>query len=203
MTMTMRGTGKVGNGAKLLCYGFAVAALSLLSAVRAPAETVKITTGNWLIHKPSKEYKDLPALLSEDDSAFRTGIGKLDFVCLKSHYYILLVQPTIKLRETELAAIAVRAANATGASPAVPLTFRNLYKTKSTLARNLEWDADIYFAEASTALLASVKTAEVLDLTLADKSYAISVSDLGTRMGPFQRYCEQGVVENPAHFDKQ
>jgi hypothetical protein len=199
--MTMISTRNLRNGARLLRYGFAAAALSLLSAVAARAETVTITTGNWLIHKPSKEYKDLPTLLADDDNAFRAGIGKIDFVCLKSNYYILLVQPSVKLRDTETATISVRAVNA----PSVPagLTFRNLYKTKTLLSRSMDWDADIHYAEFSAALLMSIKTADILDLTLAGKSYSIGVPGLGTQIGPFQRFCEQGVVESPAHFEKQ
>lgn len=201
--MTVIATGKVSSGAKLLRYGFAAVALSLLSAVLASAETVKITTGNWLIHKPSKEYKDLPTLLADDDNTFRAGIGKIDFVCLKSNYYIFLVQPSVKMRDAESGTISVRAPNAPSGSPPAPLTFRNLYKTKTTLSQKLEWDADIYFAEVNAALLTSIKTADILELTLAGKNYTIDVSGLGTRIGPFQRFCEQGVVESPAHFEKQ
>lgn len=202
-TMTMIATRKVSNSARLLRYGFVVAALSLLPPVSAPAETVKVTTGNWLIHKPSKEYKDLPTLLAEDDNAFHAGIGKLDFVCMKSNYYMLLVQPSVKLRDTESGTISVRAANAPNGSPPVPLTYRNLYKAKTLLSRSLDWDADIHYAEVNAAVLTSIRTADILELTLAGKSYTISVSDLGTRFGPFQRFCEQGVVESPAHFEKQ
>lgn len=180
---------------------FAVVALALLSVVAARAETVTITTGNWLIHKPSKAYKDLPALLVDDDNAFWAGIGKIDFVCLKSNYYILLVQPSVKLRDTETATISVRAANAP--SVPAPLTFRNLYKTKTLLSRSMDWDADIHYAEFSAALLTSIKTAEILELTLVGKSYNVSVPGLSARIGPFQRFCEQGVVENLAHFEKQ
>lgn len=142
----------------------------------------------------------MPTLLADDDNTFREGIGKIDFVCLKSNYYILLVQPSVKLRDAETAEIFVRAANA----PSVPatLTFRNLYKSKTLLSRSMDWDADIYYAEFSTALLASIKTAEILELTLAGKSYSVSVPGLGARVGPFQRFCEQGAVENPAHFEK-
>lgn len=194
--------GKRGAGAKLLRCAAVVAALALLPIGGAFADTVKITTGNWLIHKPSKQYKDLPTLLSDDDNAFEAGLGKIDFVCLKTNYYILLVQPSVKLRDVESATIAVRAANASAGSAPAPLTFRNLYKTKAPLARSLDWDADIHGAELSAALLASIKSADVLDLTLAGKSYSVGVPGLGARIGPFQRFCEQGVVENPVHFEK-
>lgn len=201
--MTMLGVRKVSNGARLLRYGFVIAALSLLSALSAAAETTTITTGNWFIHKPSKQYRDLPALLADDDNAFHGGLGKIDFVCRKSNYFILLVQPSGKLRDVETATFAVRAANASSGSTPAPLTFRNLYKTKAPLSRSLDWDADIYYAEFSTALLTSIKTADILELTLAGKGYAVSVPNLGVRIGPFQRFCEQGVVENPVHFEKQ
>jgi hypothetical protein len=39
-------------------------------------------------------------------------------------------------------------------------------------------------------------------LTLAGRSYVINLSDLGSRLGTFQRFCENGVVENPAHFER-
>jgi hypothetical protein len=178
-------------------------ALTILSSGGAFAETVAITTGNWLIHKPSKEYKDLPTLLAEDDNAFAAGIGKIDFVCLRANYYILLVQPSVKLRDAETATMAVRTANASAGSAPAPLTFRNLYKTKTPLSRSLEWDADIHFAELGAALLASIKTADFLELTLAGKSYLVGVPGLGARIGPFQRFCEQGVVESPAHFEQR
>lgn len=201
--MTMLGARKVSNGARLLRYGFVIAALSLLSALSTAAETTTITTGNWFIHKPSKQYKDLPTLLADDDNAVHAGLGKIDFVCLKSNYFILLVQPSGKLPDVKTATFAVRAANASSGSTPAPLTFRNLYKTKAPLSRSLDWDADIYYAEFNTALLTSIKTADILELTLAGKSYTVSVPKLGVRIGPFQRFCEQGVVENPVHFEKQ
>jgi hypothetical protein len=172
-------------------------------AVRAAAETAKVTTGGWLIHRPSKEYKDLPALLpKQQESGSETGIGLLEFVCLKSNYYMLLVQPSVKLRDIEPSMMSVRAANApNGAAPAA-LTFRNLYKTKSQLSRSMNWDADIHYAEIGAALLASIKTAGELELTLADRSYAVALADLGSRLGSFQQFCEKGVVENPAHFER-
>ena len=184
-------------------YALFVSFLAFHPAVTAAAETVKITTGDWHIHKPSKEFKDLPALLPKEDNGFNAGIGKLDFVCLKSNYYMLLVQPSVKLRDTESGMISVHVANVPDRNPPILLTFRNLYKAKTLLSRSLDWDADIHYAEVGAALLASIKAAGDLELTLADRSYAISVSDLGSRMGSFQRFCENGVVEDPAHFGEQ
>lgn len=173
------------------------------SAVVPAAESVKVATGGWQIHKPSKEYKDLPALLpKQQDSLVEAGIGLLEFVCMKSNYYVLLVQPSVKLRDSESGMISARPANTASGSAPVPLTFRNLYKTKPPLSRNLNWDADIHYAELGAPLLASIRAAGDLDLTLAGRSYAINLSDLGSRWGTFQRFCESGVVENPAHFEK-
>ena len=170
----------------------------------APAtETVKVVTGGWQIHKPSKEYKDLPALLpKQQENGVEAGIGLLEFVCLKSSYYILLVQPSVRLRDTEPGTISPRAANTASGSAPVALTFRNLYKTKSLLSRSLDWDADIHYAEIGAPLQASIKAAGDLDLKLAGRSYAINLSDLGSRWGSFQRFCESGAIENPAHFEK-
>ncbi|MFH1341893.1 MAG: hypothetical protein ABIL01_11925 [Pseudomonadota bacterium] len=172
-------------------------------AVAPAAEAVKVTTGGWRIHRPSKAYKDLPALLpKQQDSLVEAGIGLFEFVCLKSSYYMLLVQPTVKLRDAEPATISARAANTVSGSAPAPLTFRNLYMTKSLLSRSLNWDADIHYAELGAPLLGSIKTASDLDLTLAGRSYAINLSDLGSRWGSFQRFCDSGAIENPAHFEK-
>jgi hypothetical protein len=141
--------------------------------------------------------------LPKEDNGFNAGIGKLDFVCLKSNYYMLLVQPSVKLRDTESGRISVLVANTPDRNTPILLTFRNLYKTKTLLSRSLDWDADIHYAEVGAALLASIKVAGDLELTLADRSYAISVSDFGSRMGSFQRFCENGVVADPAHFEEQ
>lgn len=168
------------------------------------AETVKVTTGGWQIHKPSKAYKDLPALLPKQrELATETGIGLLEFVCLKSNYYMLPVRPSVKLRDTEPGLIALRAANPASGSAPIALTLRNLYKTNSLLSRSLDWDADIHYAEIGVPLLASIKAASDLQLTLAGRSYAVDLSDLGSRLGSFRRFCESGVVENPAHFEQR
>lgn len=173
------------------------------SNVAPAAEAVKVTTGGWQIHRPSKEYKDLPALLPmQQDSLVEAGIGLLEFVCMKSSYYVLLVQPSVKLRDTEPGMIAPRAANTANGSAPVPLTFRNLYKTKSLLSRSLNWDADIHYAEIGAVLLGSIKAASDLDLTLAGRRYAINLSDFGSRWVSFQGFCENGVVGNPAHFEQ-
>lgn len=173
------------------------------SSVAPAAGAVKVATGGWQIHKPSKAYKDLPALLpKQQDSLVEAGIGLLEFVCLKSSYYMLLVQPTVKLRDAEPGTISPRAANTASGSAPVALTFRNLYKTKSPLSRSLDWDADIHFAEIGAALLASIKAADELDLRLADRNYTVNLSDLGSRWGSFQRFCEKGAVDNPAHFEQ-
>ena len=152
------------------------------SSVSPTAGAVKVATGGWQIHKPSKAYKDLPALLpKQQDSLVEAGIGLLEFVCLKSSYYMLLVQPTVKLRDAEPGTISTRAANTASGSAPVALTFRNLYKTKSPLSRSLDWDADIHFAEIGAPLLASIKAAGELDLGLADRNYTVNLSDLGSR----------------------
>ena len=181
----------------------AAALVALHPAVAAAAEAVKVTTGGWYIHKPSKEYKDLPALLpKQQESGSETGIGQVDFVCLKSNYYMLLVQPSEKLRDSEPGMIAVRAADAPNGFAPTALAFRNLYKTRSQLSRSMDWDANIHYAEIRTALLASLKTANELELTLANRSYAVTLADLGSRLESFQLFCEKGVVENPAHFER-
>jgi len=176
-----------------------VALLAPLVTVSAAAEPAKVTTSEWRIHKPSTAFRDLPKLLPKEQTGFDAGIGQLEFVCLKSTFYLLLVQPSVKLRDSEPGGISVPAT-----SPAAPgpLTFRNLYKEKSPLSRSLDLDADIHYAEISPALLASIAEASDLKLTLADRTYAITLSDLGPRLGSFRRFCEKGVVENPAHFDR-
>lgn len=199
--MIMSGTRKLGNGARLMRCLAVVVALSFMAAVSASAETVKITASDWRIKKPSKEYKDLPALMPKEQSGFRAGLGIVEFVCMKSRYYMLLVQPSVKLRDAEPATILTVPEKTSDRSLPIPLTFRNLYKSKTLLSRSMDWDADIQFAEVAPALLASLKTAAELELTLAGRSYAIGVSGLGSRMGPFQRFCEQGVVDNPAYFE--
>jgi hypothetical protein len=108
----------------------------------------------------------------------------------------------VKLRDTEPGTISVHAANATNGSAPSLLTFRNLYKTKSLLSRSMEWDTDIHYSEISATLLASLQTAGALELTLADRTYAISLSDLSSRIKSFQRFCETGVVDDPAHFEQ-
>lgn len=199
--MPMSGTRKPGNGARLLRCVSVMVVLSLIAAVSASAETVNITTSDWRIKKPSKEYKDLPALMPKEQSGFKAGLGIVEFVCMKSHYYMLLVQPSVKLSDVEPATIVTVAEKTSGRNPPIPLTFRNLYKSKTLLSRSIDWDADIQFAEVAPALLASLKTVAELELTLAGRSYAIGVSGLGSRMGPFQRFCEQGAVDNPAYFE--
>jgi hypothetical protein len=199
---TMEASGKVLKSGVLRLV-LAAALVALHPAIAAAAEAVKVTTGGWYIHKPSKEYKDLPALLpKQQETGSEEGIGQLDFVCLKSKYYMLLVQPSVKLRNTESGMMAVRAAGAPNGSAPTALTFRNLYKTKPPLSRSMDWDADIHYAEVSAALLVSIKTASELELTLANRSYAITLADLGSRLGSFQLFCEKGVVENPAHFER-
>jgi hypothetical protein len=178
----------------------AVALLLVHPAVTVAAETVKITTGDWRIHKPSKAYRDLPALLPKAQDSFNAGIGLVEFVCRTSSYYMLLVQPSRQWRDAEPGAVALRAANAPPGQP-IALTFRNLYKTRTPLSRSLNWDADIFYAEVSAAWLTSLTTASDLDLTLAGQDYAVALADLGARVGSFRRFCEKGVVDDPAHVD--
>ena len=52
------------------------------------------------------------------------------------------------------------------------------------------------------ALLASLKAAGELQLTLADRSYAVTLADLGSRIGTFQRFFEKGVIDDPSHFEQ-
>jgi hypothetical protein len=174
--------------------------LALQPAAVDAQEPVRVETSGWYIHKPSKQYKDLPALLPKQQSGFNAGIGQIEFVCMKSNYYLLLVQPARKLRDTETGTVLVRAANAPGGAPPVALTFRNLYKSKTLLSRSMDWDADIHYAEAGPALLASIRNASDMELTLAGGSYAISLSGLASRLASFQQFCEKGVVADPGHF---
>jgi hypothetical protein len=169
-------------------------------AVTAAAEPVKIATGDWRIKKPSKDYKDLPVLLPKTQDSFDAGIGLVEFICQKSRYYMLLVQPSRPWRDSEPGTVALRAANAPVGEPTA-LTFRNLYKSKTPLSRSLDWDADIFYAEISGAWLASLATASNLDLTLAGQDYALALADLGARVGSFRLFCEKGVIDDPAHID--
>lgn len=189
----------IGSATRALALVLAVTVLAPLPAVIAAAEPVKVTTSDWRIHKPSRAFKYLPKLLPEEQTGFDAGIGQFEFVCLKSAFYLLLVQPSVKLRDTEPGGISVPAT-----SPAAPgpLIFRNLYKARSPLSRSLDLDADVHYAEISTALLAAIAEASDLKLTLADRSYAITLSNLGSRLGSFRRFCENGGVENPAHFNR-
>jgi hypothetical protein len=66
----------------------------------------------------------------------------------------------------------------------------------------MDWDADIHYAEAGPALLASIGTASDMELTLAGGSYAIGLSGLGPRLASFRQFCEKGTVADPAHFEK-
>lgn len=195
----MKNTGNMRN--RMIVAQLVLAAALVAFQPAAAAETVKVTTSAWYIHKPSREFKDLPTLLPKEQSGFDVGIGLLEFACLKSTYYMLLVQPSVELRDTEQGAITMRAANAANDTAPTPLMFRNLYKTKSLLSRSLNWDADIHYAEVSATLLASIKATSDLELTLANRNYAIALSDFGSRLGSFQRFCENGVVDDPAHFD--
>lgn len=198
----MKAAGKSRSGAGLLRHALVLGLLALQPAMVGAEEPAKIATSGWYIHKPSKQYKDLPALLPKEQNGFDAGIGQIEFVCMKSDYYLLLVQPSLKWRDTEPGMISVRAANAPDGTPPVPLTFRNLYKTRTVLSRSLNWDADIHYAEVDATLLASIKAAGDLELTLAGQRYAITLSDLGSQLGSFQRFCEKGVVEKPAHFEE-
>ncbi len=169
------------------------------SGTTASSQAIVLTAGNWYVHKPSKEYKDLPALIPGEQTG-EGGLGLFEFVCMKANYYVLLVQPSIKLRDAEPATLSVRAATGSDKSAPVQLTFRNLYKTKVPLSRSIDWDADIHFAEAGAALMAAIKSAGELELTLAGSNYAIGVPDLGPRLSAFQRFCETGAVDNPTYF---
>jgi hypothetical protein len=165
------------------------------SGTVAPGATA-ITTGDWRIHKPGKDYKDLPALRPNKENGAAAGIGQIEFVCLKSNYYLLLVQPTAKLREAEPVTITA------GAGAAIPLTFRNLYRTKSLLSRSLDWDADIHYAKLDAPLLDSLKAAREIELTLAGRRYAVALSGLGPRLASFQRFCATGAIDKPAYLEE-
>jgi hypothetical protein len=198
---TMKNTGNIRSRTIASTLVLAATLLAFQPAVTAATETVKVTTSTWRIHKPSREFKDLPTLLPKEQNGFDAGIGQFEFACLKSTYYMLLVQPSVKLHDAEQGSITVHAAHAGNGAAPTPLTFRNLYKTKSPLSRSLNWDADVHYAEVSAALLASIKAAGDLELTLADRNYAVALSDFGSRLGSFQRFCENSVVDDPAHFD--
>lgn len=165
------------------------------SRAAAPGVTA-VATSDWRIHKPSRDYRDLPVLLPKDGNGSAAGLGLIEFVCLKSTFYLLLVQPAAKLRETEPASVTM------GAGAPSPLTFRNLYKTKSALSRSLDWDADIHYAELGATILESIKSAGEIELTLAGQRYAIALSGLGPRLASFQRFCATGVVDNPADLEE-
>lgn len=188
----------IGSATNALPLILAIAVLAPPPTAGAAVEPVKITTSDWRISKPSRAFRDLPKLLPKEQTGFDAGIGQIELVCLKSTYYLLLVQPAVKLRDGEPGQISAPASSP--AAPA-PLTFRNLYKGKSLLSRSLDLDADIYYAEIGATLLASIAGSGDLKLTLADQSYTITLSDLGSRLGSFRQFCEKGVVENPAHFD--
>lgn len=189
-----------GPGLSRLILGFSL--LAFLPAATVAQEAVQITTGNWQIKKPSKDFKDLPTLMPKDQNGWDIGFRLLDFVCMKSNYYMLLLQPSIKLRDTEPATISIRSARAPG-SPPMPLTFQNLYKTKGPLSRRLDWDADIHYAELNPALVTLLKTASDMELTLAGRTYVLELSDLGPRFGSFQQFCEKGIVDDAAHFEER
>jgi hypothetical protein len=174
--------------------------LALPPVVAVAEEMAKITTSDWRIRKPSTDFKDLPSFKPQQQNGAEPGIGLIEFVCMKSNYYMLLVQPAVKLRDTEAAS--VRAANAPDKSPPIPLTFRNLYKSKTLLSRSIDWDADIHSTEADAALLAAIKAGGDLELTLAGRNYTISMSNLASRWGSFQLFCEKGVVKDAGHFEE-
>lgn len=178
--------------------------LAVLQPVVTRAEPEKIATGSWHIARPSKDYRDLPTLLTKDQIESPSPIGLIEFVCLRSSYFILLVQPQVKLRDSEPGALSARPATSSGGGPAPsPVAFGNLYKSKSALSRSIDWDADIHYAELSPALLASIAAATELELTLAGRSYLVDVADLGARFGSFRLFCEKGIVDDAERFESR
>lgn len=178
--------------------------LSMLQPVVTRAEPEKIATGSWHIAKPSKDYRDLPTLLTKDQIESPSPIGLIEFVCLRSSYFILLVQPQVKLRDSEPGAITARPATSSGGGPAPsPVTFGNLYKSRSVLSRSIDWDADIHYAELGPELLASIMAATELELTMAGRSYVVDVADLGARFASFRLFCEKGIVDDAEHFENR
>ncbi len=198
----MNAANKLASATRALPLALAAAFFALRPVDTSAAEMTKVTTAVWRIHKPSKDYKDLPVLLPKEQNGFEAGLGLIEFVCLKSAYYMLLVQPSVKLRDAEPATVTVRAANTANEPAPTPLTFRNLYKTKTALSRSLNWDADIHYTDISAAMLTTIGAANDLELTLAERSYAIALSDLGGRLGSFQRFCEKGIVTDPTYFEE-
>lgn len=164
-------------------------------ATAAPKGMTGVLTGNWLIRRPSRSYKDLPTFFPADSDSFEAGIGMLQFVCLKPAYHLLLVSPSLPLQDIEKASLAF----APGRPAAV--TFRNLYKSKAPLARRIDWDADIHHTEIDAPMLADMATAGTLELTLAGRRYAIALTGFADRFASFRQFCDNGAVRDAAHFD--
>lgn len=66
-----------------------------------PAQPEPISGEGWRVQMPSRDYKDLPALISHRDITHGAELGNITFVCDRSRYYVLLVSPFFKYRLTQ------------------------------------------------------------------------------------------------------
>lgn len=152
-----------------------------------------VSTDDWRIYRPSRQFKDLPALRPRvpDETP---NLGLLSFVCRKTDVFMLLTQPAQAMDSNAPVQVAI------GNAAPIVVRFQNLYASKAPLSRQIDWDAEIYFAEATPALVAALEHAERMQLDFGGRTYVVNLDNFARRWPIFRTYCATGAVRDPGAF---
>jgi len=176
------------------------AAFLCVAGVMAPsayaAQPQKLAAGEWFVHAPSKDFKDLPTLAAERDFSTEDTLGNMIFVCDRANYYLLLVTTTVKFAASEPATVTL----GDGADARYQMTFKDLYGTKAALGKKFDRDADIMVAEIPKAILARLADNGALQVDLKGRSWSMALTGIAAKTATFTAFCETGKRLNRAHF---
>ena len=104
-----------------------------------------------------------------------TDLGLLSFVCRKTDVFMLLTQPAQAMDSNAPVQVAI------GNAAPIVVRFQNLYASKAPLSRQIDWDAEIYFAEATPALVAALQHAERMQLDFGGRTYVVNLDNFARR----------------------
>jgi hypothetical protein len=160
-----------------------VAFLYATGTMALGAQSQKLAAGEWFVHAPSKEFKDLPTLANKADGEGDEP-GAMLFVCDRANYYLLVMLPTVKFAKSEPGAVIA----GDGAGARYATTFKDLYGTKAALGKKFDRDADIMFTEIPKAMLAKLSDKGTLQVDIKGQLWSIALKGIAAKVPTFTAF---------------
>jgi hypothetical protein len=163
----------------------AVVALTAGSAFAQPSAPVRSTAvpvTAWEVLLPEGGYPSIPLLLAEADYVEENDLRSLAFGCSGAQYYVFVIAPGFPLQPVNPAILRLDGGD-------LRIQLRDLYGAPAPAAPDVDWDADVLYADISPRVLSRLAGMESAELTIGSRAWTLPLPGFAEHMETFFSAC--------------